>query len=86
MKIFIVECLVTGDAVNTATRISRYSNCLRDLLPSSDVSVMEMAAKTLVKLAMLRGSESVESFAFDVMRAFEWLSKERNEVCTYKIL
>lgn len=65
--------------VNTTTRISRYSNNLRNLLPSNDVSVMEIAAKTLVKLALLPGSKGSESFEFDIKRAFEWLSEERNE-------
>lgn len=75
------ECLISGDVVNTTTRISRYSNNLRNLLPSNDVSVMELAAKTLVKLALLPGSKGAESFEFDIKRAFEWLSEERNEVC-----
>lgn len=66
--------------MNTTTRISRYSNNLRNLLPSNDVSVMELAAKTLVKLALLPGSKGAESFEFDIKRAFEWLSEERNEV------
>ena len=41
---------------------------------------MEIAAKTLVKLALLPGSKGAESFDFDLKRAFEWLSEERNEV------
>lgn len=53
---------------------------MRNLLPSNDVSVMELAAKTLVKLALLPGSKGAESFEFDIKRAFEWLSEERNEV------
>ncbi len=72
--------------VNTTTRISRYSNNLRNLLPSNDVSVMELAAKTLVKLALLPGSKGAESFEFDIKRAFEWLSEERNEVSDFKFL
>lgn len=66
--------------MNTTSRIPRYSNNLRNLLPSNDVSVMEIAAKTLVKLALLPGSKGAESFDFDMKRAFEWLSEERNEV------
>lgn len=74
-----IECLISGDVVNTTTRISRYSNNLRYLLPSNDVSVMEIAVKTLVKLALLPGSKGADSFEFDIKRAFEWLSEERNE-------
>lgn len=39
-----------------------------------------MFSKTLVKLALLPGSKGAESFDFDLKRAFEWLSEERNEV------
>lgn len=77
--IMAIKCLIGGDVVNTTTRISRYSTNLRNLLPSNDVTVMEMAAKTLVKLALLPGSKGAESFEFDCKRAFEWLSEERNE-------
>ncbi|CAD7080067.1 unnamed protein product [Hermetia illucens] len=77
--VLAIKCLISGDVVNTTTRISRYSHNLRNLLPSNDVSVMEMAAKTLVKLALLPGSKGAESFEFDIKRAFEWLSEERHE-------
>ncbi|XP_059613044.1 serine/threonine-protein kinase Tor [Phlebotomus argentipes] len=77
--VLAIKCLISGDVVNTTTRISRYSNNLRNLLPSSDVSVMEIAAKTLVKLALLPGSKGAESFEFDIKRAFEWLAEDRNE-------
>lgn len=80
VEICFLECLISGDIVNTASRIPRYSNILRNLLPSNDVSVMEIAARTLVKLALLPGSKGAESFDFDLKRAFEWLSEERNEV------
>lgn len=55
-------------------------------MPSNDVSVMEIAAKTLVKLALLPGSKGAESFDFDLKRAFEWLSEERIEVYVLFIL
>ena len=66
--------------MNTATRISRYKHNLRNLLPSNDVSVMEIAVRTLVKLALLPGSKGAETFEFDIKRAFEWLSGDRQEV------
>lgn len=78
--ISFAECLISGDVVNTASRIPRYSNLLRNQLPSNDVAVMEIAAKTLVKLALLPGAKGAESFDFDLKRAFEWLSEERHEV------
>ncbi|XP_055375785.1 serine/threonine-protein kinase Tor [Condylostylus longicornis] len=77
--VLAIMCLISGDVVNTTTRISRYSNNLRSLLPSNDVTVMEMAAKSLVKLALLPGSKGADSFEFDIKRAFEWLTEDRNE-------
>lgn len=59
---------------------------MRNLLPSSDVSVMERAAQTLVRLALLPCSKGAESVEFDLKRAFEWLSaSERNEVLFFRI-
>ncbi|XP_055916701.1 serine/threonine-protein kinase Tor [Eupeodes corollae] len=77
--VLAIKCLISGDVVNTTTRISRYSTNLRNLLPSNDVSVMENAAEALVKLASLPGSKGAESFDFDIKRAFEWLSGDRQE-------
>ncbi|XP_039428931.1 serine/threonine-protein kinase Tor-like [Culex pipiens pallens] len=77
--VLAINCLISGDVVNTTTQISRYSNNLRQLLPSSDICVMELAAKVLVKLALLPGSKGAESFEFDIKRAFEWLTEERTE-------
>uniref|UniRef100_A0A182JMR8 Serine/threonine-protein kinase TOR n=1 Tax=Anopheles atroparvus TaxID=41427 RepID=A0A182JMR8_ANOAO len=77
--ILAIDCLINGDVVNTTNKISRYSNNLRNLLPVSDVCVMELAAKVLVKLALLPGSNGASSFEFDIKRAFEWLSEDRAE-------
>lgn len=58
------------------------------MFPSSDVGVMELAARTLVKLGQLPGSKGVESFEYDIKQAFEFISEERNEVsfgCTYMV-
>ena len=70
---------MSGDVVNTTTSISRYLNTLRVLFPSNDISVMELAARTLVKLGQLPGSKGVESFEYDIKQAFEFISDERNE-------
>ncbi|XP_013111288.1 serine/threonine-protein kinase Tor [Stomoxys calcitrans] len=77
--VLAIKCLISGDVVNTMKRITPYYNHLRDLLPCNDVSVMEIAARTLVKLANLPGSKGAESFEFDIKRAFEWLSGDRHE-------
>ena len=71
--------LIGVDVGNTSTRISRFANYLRNLLPSSDVSVMEMAAKAVGKLALASGTYTAEYVEFEVKRAFEWLTGDRNE-------
>ncbi|KAL9903155.1 serine/threonine-protein kinase Tor [Glossina fuscipes fuscipes] len=81
--VLAIKCMISGDVVNTMKRITPYYNHLRDLLPCNDVSVMEIAARTLVKLANLPGSKGAESFEFDIKRAFEWLSGDRHEYRRY---
>ncbi|XP_069466036.1 serine/threonine-protein kinase mTOR isoform X2 [Ambystoma mexicanum] len=62
-----------------ATRISRFANYLRNLLPSSDPVVMEMASKAMGRLAMAGDTFTAEYVEFEVKRALEWLGPERNE-------
>lgn len=61
------------------TRISRFANYSRNLLPSSDVGVMESVAKTMGRLALVSGSKASEYVEFEVKRAFEWLGGDRIE-------
>lgn len=79
MFFFVTVCLIGGDCDTTKTRITRFANYLRNLLPSSDVGVMELAAKTVGRLATVSGVKRAEYVEFEVKRAFEWLSEERNE-------
>lgn len=75
-----VECLISGEAVNTTQTISRYINNLRNLFPCSDVNVMELATRTLVKLGQLPGSKGAESFEYEIKKAFEFISEDKNDV------
>ncbi|KAI8439629.1 hypothetical protein MSG28_013348 [Choristoneura fumiferana] len=77
--VLAIVCLIGGDCDTTKTRITRFANYLRNLLPSSDVGVMELAAKTVGRLATVSGVKRAEYVDFEVKRAFEWLSEERNE-------
>ena len=52
---------------------------MRNLLPSSDIGVMELAAKTMGKLALVSGTYAAEYVEFEVKRAFEWLGGDRHE-------
>ncbi|KAF5285925.1 hypothetical protein FQA39_LY04386 [Lamprigera yunnana] len=77
--ILAIICLINADVGNMTTRISRFANYLRNLLPSSDVEVMEFTAKTMGKLALVSGSKASEYVDFEVKRAFEWLGGDRVE-------
>ncbi|XP_046866806.1 serine/threonine-protein kinase Tor [Drosophila willistoni] len=74
-----MKCLISSDHWTTRNGISPYLNRLRDLLLINDVSVMEIAARSLVKLANMPGSKGVDSFDFDIKKAFEMLSGDRQE-------
>lgn len=62
-----------------STRIGRFANYLRNLLPSSDPVVMEMASKAIGRLAMAGDTFTAEYVEFEVKRALEWLGADRNE-------
>ncbi|PKU38568.1 serine threonine-protein kinase mtor [Limosa lapponica baueri] len=62
-----------------ATRIGRFANYLRNLLPSNDPVVMEMASKAIGRLAMAGDTFTAEYVEFEVKRALEWLGADRNE-------
>ncbi|XP_046427062.1 serine/threonine-protein kinase mTOR [Neodiprion fabricii] len=77
--ILAIVCLIGADGGNINTRTIRFANYLRNLLPSNDVGVMELAAKTVGKLALVSGTYTAEYVEFEVKRAFEWLGGDRHE-------
>lgn len=77
----VSSCSVSliGVEGGNATRISRFANYLRNLLPSSDPVVMEMASKAMGHLSMAGDTFTAEYVEFEVKRALEWLGADRNE-------
>ena len=71
--------LIGVDLGNTSTRMSRFANYLRNLIPSNDVTVMEMAAKAVGILAVSSGAFAAEYVEFEMKRVLEWLTGDRNE-------
>jgi len=49
------------------------------MLPCNDVSVMEMVAKAVGRLAQLGGTFAADYVEFEVKKALEWLSGDRHE-------
>lgn len=59
------------------------------MIPCNDVSVMEMVAKAVGRLAQVGGTFAADYVEFEVTKALEWLSGDRHEgrrhaaVCIY---
>lgn len=70
--------LIGIDGGNT-TKMSRFANYLRNLLPSNDQVVMQMASKAMGRLALTGGTFTADYVEFEVKRALEWLGGDRNE-------
>lgn len=71
--------MIGGDTETTKTRTTRYANYLRNVFPTSDISVLELAAKTMGRLASSLGVKRSEYIEFEMKRGLEWLGEERNE-------
>lgn len=71
--------MIGGDTDTTKTRNIRYAHYLRNVFPSSDVTVLELGAKTMGKLAVTLGIKRVEYVEHEIKRSYEWLAEERNE-------
>lgn len=76
---FSFPASLIGVEGGNATRIGRFANYLRNLLPSNDPVVMEMASKAIGRLAMAGDTFTAEYVEFEVKRALEWLGADRNE-------
>ncbi|XP_015759867.1 PREDICTED: serine/threonine-protein kinase mTOR-like [Acropora digitifera] len=76
--IMAIVALIGIDGGNT-TKMSRFANYLRNLLPSNDQVVMQMASKAMGRLALTGGTFTADYVEFEVKRALEWLCGDRNE-------
>ncbi|KAK7093536.1 serine/threonine-protein kinase mTOR-like isoform X2 [Littorina saxatilis] len=77
--ILTIVALISVDVGNVSTRMSRFANYLRNLLPCNDAVVMEMAAKAVGVLALSSGTFAAEYVEFEVRRALEWLATDKSE-------
>ena len=72
--------LIGVDMGHTTSKVAiRFANILRNLIPSSDVGVMEMTASAMGKLALASSTITAEYVEYEAKRAFEWLSADRHE-------
>ncbi|KAK9379012.1 armadillo-type protein [Kockiozyma suomiensis] len=75
-----IDRLIDFDGTEeNATKISRFANYLRIVIPSNDVEAMRVAAKALGRLAIPGGTLTLDFVEFEVKRALEWLQSDRQE-------
>ena len=76
---FLVALIGLEDAHSNVARVGRFANYLRGILPCNDYLVTEMTAKAIGCLALAEGAYTAEYVEFEVRRALEWLSTDKNE-------
>lgn len=74
----IDKLLDVYQADEMSTKVTRFSNYLRSVIPTNDIEVLRAAAKTMGKLTAYDGL-ALEIVEFEVTRALEWLQSERQE-------
>nr|QGN03465.1 target of rapamycin [Ixodes ricinus] len=77
--ILAIVNLLEVDSGNTGARISRFANYLRNILPSNDTTVTELAAYAIGRLTTVGSTFTAEYADFVKDRAIEWLNEERHE-------
>ena len=68
-----VDKLIDFDGEENTTKITRFANYLRFVLPGNDLQTMVLASKALGRLALSGGTLTPEFVEFEVKRALEWL-------------
>lgn len=74
-----LDRLIDFDGVDTAQKTTRFASYLRSALRSSDIVVLEYAAKALGRLAKPGGALTAELVESEIQSALEWLQSERQE-------
>ncbi|KAJ3106200.1 phosphatidylinositol kinase- protein kinase tor1 [Phlyctochytrium planicorne] len=81
--IVAIDYLIDFDGEENTTKITRFANYLRIVLPGTDPQISVMAARALGRLALPGGTLTAEFVEFEVKRALEWLQGDRNEARRY---
>lgn len=77
--IMAIDELIDIDGEDNTTKITRFANYLRIVLPGIDPQVSALAAKALGRLAMAGGTLTPDFVEFEIKRSLEWLQGDRNE-------
>ncbi|KAG4088925.1 FAT-domain-containing protein [Neocallimastix lanati (nom. inval.)] len=81
--ILAIDSLIDFDGEENTTKITRFANYLRFVLPGNDLQTMVLASKALGRLALSGGTLTPEFVEFEVKRALEWLQGDRHESKRY---
>ncbi|KAJ3290058.1 phosphatidylinositol kinase- protein kinase tor1 [Borealophlyctis nickersoniae] len=81
--ILAIDKLIDFDGEENTTKITRFANYLRIVLPGNDPQITVLAAKALGRLALSGGTLTAEFVEFEVKRALEWLQGDRHEARRY---
>ncbi|ORX52573.1 phosphatidylinositol kinase Tor2 [Piromyces finnis] len=81
--ILAIDKLIDFDGEENTTKITRFANYLRFVLPGNDLQTMVLASKALGRLAQSGGTLTPEFVEFEVKRALEWLQGDRHESKRY---
>jgi len=71
--------LIELDIGDRITQCTKFANIIRDSPMLSDISVMELEAYTIGKIAEVSGSLTTKFMDFEVGRAVEWLRTEQTD-------
>ncbi|XP_045500144.1 serine/threonine-protein kinase Tor-like [Colias croceus] len=77
--ILTIVCLISGDTELNKARVSRYAHYLRNIFPTNDIGILELAAKTMGRITVSLGIKRGEYVENEIKRAYEWLAEERSE-------
>lgn len=69
--------LINLDVGDRITQCTKFANVIRDLPVANDISLMELEAYTIGKIAEVSGSLTTKFMDFEVGKAVEWLRTEQ---------
>lgn len=83
MKFCFTVCFIGTDVANRNNHTKRFAKCVRFLFQSAYSDVIELAVKTMGKLALNFGTYADQYVEIEVNSAFEWLASQRSESKRY---
>ena len=77
--IIALDRLIDCDAIDAASKVSKYSNYLRAALKHNDPTVLDAASRAIGHLARPGGAYTAELVEAEMTSAFEWLALENKQ-------